>query len=316
MCEGNTPIRAVFGAMECEIDFLEMFDAVEDQPTAKSLILPEDSGEQLAQCSSTDVPNVQMRTHSSQFVEVDPFAGTMALRTTSTRTKLSWKQCPKALSWYRHFCKARKKNHSTESSVLDALIELQKKHKTGKRSVVFNVKRLRRRDPKSEICKRSLVFQAKLKSGAGNQHVRRFSMTDFLEVAFGEKDNKKHFHSTTNIAKHFNMSDSMVRMMRTTVAASVVTKQIKLAARMFALCKAKQPTTVSVRHAWDETAQDIQAKLTGASSSRSAWKVMVQKVSVLIFWDTCTISMDFVSLCERFSKALRLFFPESRAGLN
>ena len=107
--EGNTPIRAVFGAMECEIDFLEMFDALEDQPTAKSLILPEESGEQLAQCSSTDVPNVQMRTYSSQLVEVDPFAGTMALRTTSTRTNLSRKQCPKALSWYRHFCRARKK---------------------------------------------------------------------------------------------------------------------------------------------------------------------------------------------------------------
>ena len=279
--------------MEGEIDFLEMFN---DELNVEEELAVQPS-------DSIDVPGVQMPaepTGSSALVQVPDrvFDSIVPVSTTSKRKHLSWKANPKALSWYRHFCKAKKKVFTTESSVLEALIELQKKQKTGKNNVTFNVKRLRRRDSKSQICKRSLVLQAKLKSGSGNQHCRRFSMTDFLEVSFGEKDTKKHFHVASNIAKHFNMSAGMVNLMRTTVAASIVTKQIKVAARIFALCKAKPPTTVSVRHAWDETAQDIQVKLLGQSASRSAWKVMVQKLSILIFWEKTSISMDLDSLFQ------------------
>lgn len=266
-------------------DFLAMFDGLEDAvelATSEGALVPSLP----SQVERQPLPT----TSSSQLVQVpkEVFQNTVPLKR-SKRLKLD----AKALSWYRHFCKAKKKIHTDESTVLDALIELQKKHKTGKHSVAYNVKRLKRK--KSGLCKRSLVLQAKMKVGGGNRFARQFSMLDFLEVAFGEKSAKKHFHLVGNIAAHFNMSRETVGLMRTTVAASVMTKQVKTAARVFALCKRSPPVTVAVRHAWDETAQDINVNLLGEASSRSAWKVMVQKVSIMIFWSGCSLTMDLVS---------------------
>jgi hypothetical protein len=279
------------------VDFLEMFDeclGLDADASADSLALPEHVGSELAQVSSPQVP-VQV-TGSNALVEVPPEVFQHTLPThNSKKTKLDWRVCPKALSWYRHFCKAKKKIRTDESTVLDALIALQKKHKTGKHCVAYNVKRVKRRNRSSEISKRSLVLQAKMKIGKGNRYSRQFSMTDFLEVAFGEKDAKNHFRLVGHIATHFNMSRETVQLMRTTVAASVMTKQIQVAARVFALCKSNPPVTVAVRHAWDETAQDINVNLLGGAASRSAWKVMVQKVSIMIFWNQTSLSMDLVS---------------------
>lgn len=203
----------------------------------------------------------------------------------------------RAWSWYLHYCKAHKKIRLDEMSVLDALVHLQKKSKTGKKSVVYNVKRLKRRSNDS-VSKNSLVLQAKLKTGKGNRYESKFSMTDFLEVAFGERDTDTRFHSTGNIAKHFNMSPATVRLMKTLVAASVIKKQIQVAASVFQLCRTHRPTTVAIRTAWDETAQDIQVKLLGAQdSSRSAWKIMVQKLTINIIWPSSSLSMDLVSQC-------------------
>ena len=220
------------------VDFLEMFDeclGLDADASADSLALPEHVGSELAQVSSPQVP-VQV-TGSNALVEVPPEVFQHTLPThNSKKTKLDWRVCPKALSWYRHFCKAKKKIRTDESTVLDALIALQKKHKTGKHCVAYNVKRVKRRNRSSEISKRSLVLQAKMKIGKGNRYSRQFSMTDFLEVAFGEKDAKNHFRLVGHIATHFNMSRETVQLMRTTVAASVMTKQIQVAARVFLRC--------------------------------------------------------------------------------
>ena len=135
-----------------------------------------------------------------------------------------------------------------------------------------------------------------MKSGKGNRFSRHFSMVDFLEVAFGEKDtwSKDQFHSVGDIAKHFKISRKSVQIMRTTMAASVFAKQAQVAVRIWQLCRSHSPTMVAVRHAWDETAQDISVKLLGKETTRSAWKVMVQKLTINIFWEKNSLTFDLV----------------------
>ena len=228
------------------------------------------------------------------------------------KTMFNLRKNPTAFSWYRHYCKQKKKSYVDEASVLDALVHLQMKIKTGKHRVHYNMKRLKRRDAKSGFRKHSLVLQAKLKvkSGVGNRHVRQYGMTDFLEVAFGERNAKNHFHLVGNIATHFNMDRSTVQIMRTTVAACVIAKQIMVGARILALCRANRPMCVAVRHAWDETAQDIQVKLAGFDGARSAWKVMVQKLSMTVFWDATSLTMDFVTGLPSGCRYVSMFYPK------
>lgn len=217
----------------------------------------------------------------------------------------------KALSWYRHFCKSYKKARHTEATVLDALVALQQKVRTGKGVCVFNAKRLRKQ--KHLRAKHSLVLQAKVKAGAGNQHDRKFGMADFCEVAFGEKDRKAHtrFHMVGQIAKHFNISRPMVSRMRTTVASSIMTKQMHLLARILSICRKSAPVMVATRHAWDETAQDIQVQLDDQQGpSRGTWKVMVQKLKITIKWTHCSFLMDLVGILVVCS--LLLFNPRNK----
>lgn len=278
-----------FSVTSLIMDFLAMFDDVAVGNESNPLV-PMDVEVALGNPSSSLVP----KDGSSQLVHIDPRVKKSATTKIKGVPLRGPNANPQAHSWFRHFCKARKKIRCDESKVLEALIALQKKQKTGKSCVQYNVKRLRRRN--AGVSKRSLVLQAKMKCGKGNRFQRRFSMTDFLEVAFGEKDTKSRFVALTDLAKHFRVSRDMVRLMRSTVAASVFTKQIYVCSRIWQLCKASPPGVVAVRHAWDETAQDIQVALTDQTApTRSAWKIMVQKISVRIIWSDQSILLNLAA---------------------
>lgn len=165
----------------------------------------------------------------------------------------------KALSWHMHFCKSYRKARHTEASILDALIQLQHKVRTGKSAATFVAKRVKRN--KYLKAKNSLVLQAKLKCQThSNRFARRFGMADFLEVAFGEKNgqSKNRFLLEGQIAKHVGASRETTSLMRTSVAGSVMTKQMHVLARVLLLCRNNPPVCTATRHAWDETGQDIQ----------------------------------------------------------
>ena len=310
---GITPILAMDD--DPEIDFLAMFDdcmdlelGADDGNAQGSIVPTAFEGALVALVpdpAPVDLASSLSTAGSSQLVAADQTVFDVIIPKRN-KPNISGRKNGKAMSWYRHWCKAHKKIRTDEMSVLDALVALQRKTKTGKKSVTYNLKRLKRRNGKEKIQKNSLVLQAKMKTTtSGNRFVRQFSMMDFLETAFGEQDMKKKFLSPSHIATHFNISEGTVRMMRTTVAASVMAKQVLVAVRIFQLCKKQQPVTIAVRHAWDETAQDINVCLLGSAASRSAWKVMVQKVSMVIFWETTSLCFDLVT---RFEKCFVFFF--------
>ena len=290
ICLPLTTLPFVLYGSVVAMDFLEMFDDV-DQHVAEQEC-PQDS--QVAS-SLKRVNSALVRVDSKSRLELACTVGSYQKRKKLGFSGKEGGMAGKAMSWYRHFCKVHKKVRTTEASILDALVQLQQKVRTGNAATFFTLKRLKKR--KDLKAKHSLVLQAKMKCGAGNRYARRFGMTDFLEVAFGEKSGKARdrFHLIGDIAKHFHVSPPTVRLMRTTVAASVMTKQMHLLSRLLALCRRSSPVVVSTRYAWDETAQDIQVQLEGNdASSRSAWKVVVQKLKVKLQWRERSMVLNLV----------------------
>lgn len=287
-----------------EMDFLEMFDdcsGIDETGTGNPVVSErclDDVLDEVCPDSTDKLPSINAS--QSQLVKVQSEdLEEKKCRHRHRGMSISWKRNAKAKSWYLHFCKSQKQRRTDETTILHALVQLQKRTKTGKRSAQINVKRLKRSRLSrgkggSEYSMSSLVLQSKMKPTGGNRFQNQFSIVDFLEVAFGEKDSKDHFHLIGNIAKHFKLDRKTASIMRTTVAASVFSKQIHLGARLWQICNSRPPTTVAVRHAWDETAQDISVKLIGKERTRSAWKVMVQKLSVTIFWMDSSLTFDFV----------------------
>ena len=313
-----------------DMDYLEMFDDCPDNlhedggAPCTALALNADRREGILDSSATFSALVPLDRPVTKTLTNVTSSSLVACSTRIRNEQSDWKpkvktmftlrKNPTAFSWYRHYCKQKKKNYVDEASVLDALVHLQMKIKTGKHRVHYNMKRLKRRDAKSDLRKHSLVLQSKLKikSGVGNRYVRQYGMTDFLEVAFGERNVKNHFHLVGNIATHFHMDRGTVQIMRTTVAASVIAKQIMVGARILALCRANRPTFVAVRHAWDETAQDIQVKLADFDGARSAWKVMVQKLSMTVFWGETSLTMDFATGLPSGCRYVSMVYPKLR----
>lgn len=241
-----------------EMDFLEMFDdcSGSDETGAGNLAVLERCLDEVGPGSIDKLPSINAG--ESQLVTVQSEKNVEVWKDKKhihQGINLSWKRNAKAKSWFLHFCKSQKRRRTDETTILHALVQLQKRTKTGKRSAQINIKRVKqsrrsRRAGDSVYSMSSLVLQSKMKPTGGNRFQNQFSIVDFLEVAFGEKDSKDHFHLIGGIARHFKLDRKTANIMRTTVATSVFSKQIHLGARLWQICNSRPPTTVAVRHAW------------------------------------------------------------------
>ena len=180
--------------------------------------------------------------------------------------------------------RAYKKQVQTENDAVQMLTMLQRQSRlTGDVTI-------HRRKGGSIFNKKRLVQITCLKVPKGNQHTRRYSMSDFLQCSFGAHFQRgKRLMSRDHQATALGMAPSTVAYMRTVVSGCIMARQSGLLGRLLLLCKSERPLCVALRESFDETVQTVTVNQT-----KGGYQIIVLKHTLLISWGSRSIKLSVV----------------------